>query len=228
VSYSKVPHAFLEAICSVVASNARTKDLVWLVYRHTVGRNGGRWSDPWQATTGSLREALQIPRSTLQRCLREAVALGLLSAEREGYLWQLNISPTCPSAGTLGDPTCPSAGQSNPSAGTFCPSAGQSNPSAGQLNPSAGSIRDAAIPLRKEKNKKEKKRFPTSIQPLPSELRQPFLYSIRTKQIELSHIDEHYTALNEQIEIAYLAEDRERLQALNTWRIKVEVTEHPL
>jgi len=117
VGFSIVSHSYIEQLCSIAVSHARTKDLVWLVYRHTAGKNKGQAGPTWTVTSGSLRASLQIARSTLQRCLSEAVDLGLITASREGYLWALNIDPNRPACGSTG----PSAGhfekQTGPPAG---------------------------------------------------------------------------------------------------------------
>ena len=234
MSYSKVPHAVLEALCAAPCRRGRTKDLVWLVYRHTLGRSAGvDTGRGWRASGPALARSLGVDRSTANRSRAEALDAGLISVGEDGSMYVgvarcFDRLPLFPTQIAGSQPWCSSAPDRRSSAPGRRRSAPERRSSAPDRRSSAPQTGPGETPKKRIKNKEEKKRFPTSIQPLPSELRQPFLSSIRNKTIELSHIDEHYTALNEQIEIAYLSEDRERLQALNTWRIKVEVTEHPL
>lgn len=86
--YSIVGHRYLEQLCSVPVRRSRTKDLVWLVYRHTVGRTGGRDTGiGWSASGADIAAALGIKRANAQRCRSEALDLGLISAGPGGELY---------------------------------------------------------------------------------------------------------------------------------------------
>ena len=218
MGFSIVSHSYIEQLCSIAVSHARTKDLVWLVYRHTAGKNKGQAGPPWTVTSGSLRASLQIARSTLQRCLSEAADLGLITASREGYLWSLNIDPnrpacgsTGPSAGHFEKQTGPPAGQDGPSAGQVGPSAGQLNPSAGQLNPSAGSIRGAAPPLIKEKKNKirEVRKNEQRLKLRSSEA--SFLFDLKEGTITEDRVIDYLETIQRQREQAKKQGDRERM-----------------
>lgn len=87
-TYSIVGHVYLEQLCGVEVRRARTKDLVWLVYRHTLGRSEGYDTGRgWKATGSDLAAALGIQRANAQRCRAEALELGLISAGPSGELY---------------------------------------------------------------------------------------------------------------------------------------------
>ena len=71
--YSIVGHSFLEQLCRVEVKRARTKDLVWLVYRNTLGRFEGLDTGAgWKASGTDIAAALGIQRANAQRCRAEA------------------------------------------------------------------------------------------------------------------------------------------------------------
>ena len=160
--YSIVSHSFLERVCSVPASNGRTKDLVWLTYRNTIGRSSGRETGrTWLVSSHELIKTASISRSTLHRTMRQAVELGLLEISRDGHLWELRISREfIPYPGgkpkTEGKPV-PNMGRDNPYPENQIPYPERLNPNMGRDNPYPGGKERAAPSLIKEKNKKEKK-----------------------------------------------------------------------
>ena len=87
-SYSVVGHDFLEQLCRVEVRRARTKDLVWLVYRHTIGRSEGfDTGQGWKASGADIAAALGIQRANAQRIRQEAIDLGLISVGPSGEMY---------------------------------------------------------------------------------------------------------------------------------------------
>ena len=86
--YSIVGHSFLEQLCRVEVKRARTKDLVWLVYRNTLGRFEGLDTGAgWKASGTDIAAALGIQRANAQRCRAEAIELGLISVGPSGEMF---------------------------------------------------------------------------------------------------------------------------------------------
>jgi hypothetical protein len=156
--YSIVSHALLERVCSVPTSG-RTKDLFWLVYRHTIGRSAGRDAGrEWLTTSAGIMSGYGFKRSTLHRCLAQAAELGLVTATKEGHNWRLGVGPEF----------VPKVGHDIPKVGHDIPKVGHDIPKVGHDIPYSGSNARAARPLIRRRKEEEEEGRTESTDPTGS------------------------------------------------------------
>ena len=185
--YSIVSHALMERVCSVPASG-RTKDLFWLVYRHTIGRSAGRDAGrEWLTTSAGIMSGYGFKRSTLHRCLAQASDLGLVTVTKEGHNWRLAIGPD------------------------FVPKTGHDIPKVGHDIPESGSNACAALPLIRRIKKEEEEGRSVDQDPKGSAFDR-LLFLISEGTASRSDIDAELIRL---IELEESSDDDIRIEARN-------------
>ena len=192
--YSIVSHALMERVCSVPASG-RTKDLFWLVYRHTIGRSAGRDAGrEWLTTSAGIMSGYGFKRSTLHRCLAQASDLGLVTVTKEGHNWRLAIGPDFV-----------------PKTGRDIPKTGSNIPKTGHDIPESGSNTRAALPLIRRRRKEEEEGRSVDQDPKGSAFDR-LLFLISEGTASRSDIDAELIRL---IELEESSDDDIRIEARN-------------
>ena len=199
--YSIVSHALMERVCSVPASG-RTKDLFWLVYRHTIGRSAGRDAGrEWLTTSAGIMSGYGFKRSTLHRCLAQASDLGLVTVTKEGHNWRLAIGPDF----------VPKTGHDIPKTGSNIPKTGHDIPKTGHDIPESGSNACAALPLIRRIKKEEEEGRSVDQDPKGSAFDR-LLFLISEGTASRSDIDAELIRL---IELEESSDDDIRIEARN-------------
>jgi hypothetical protein len=199
--YSIVSHALLERVCSVPTSG-RTKDLFWLVYRHTIGRSAGRDAGrEWLTTSAGIMSGYGFKRSTLHRCLAQASDLGLVTVTKEGHNWRLGVGPDF----------VPKVGHDIPKTGSNIPKVGHDIPKVGHDIPDPGLNARAARPLIRRRRKEEEEGRPELTDPKGSAFDR-LLFLISEGTASRGDIDAELLRL---VELEESTEDDIRIEARN-------------
>ena len=194
-----------EAICAAPCRRSRTKDLVWLVYRHTLGRTGGKASGRgWRASGPEIAEALGMTRATANRCRAEALDLGLLSAEDDGTLY-VGTARTMDGLPLVSAQIC--AGNWQDARIRSDPSRRRSDPERRRSDPQTGASDGSK---KRRKNKKKRRSDPAEEYGLTVEEFQRFIFDLEDNKISRIQLESYLVANHQAAEEAYDVGDARR------------------